>query len=286
MFLNSYYYKYGVADGDSVLVEGVDRDALTYLSYKKYTDEYTSTVKPLGSTQALIIIGGPMAQHSDMRNIENTSRDFGLAIKTMIGTSLYQIARMFKNFKFQYATVDAHTCVSGLSAVHTARKLIEDGYTDVIVYGAELVEESLKLLFRQLGIELVCGDGVICMHFSSNKSNILISDSEFLWNMDTSPMSVSKEGYDRILECFDKNVDLVKTHGSGTARNTLVENEAVKDALGDIKIVAYKDEIGHTQGVSGAIELCMMIDREEFNKAIVLASGLGGFYAGCVVERI
>ena len=49
--------------------------------------------------------------------------------------------------------------------------------------------------------------------------------------------------------------------------------------------IAYKSEIGHTQGASSIVEICMMVDREEFSKAMVLASGLGGFYGGCIVSK-
>lgn len=49
----------------------------------------------------------------------------------------------------------------------------------------------------------------------------------------------------------------------------------------------YKEEIGHIQGASTAVEMCMLLD--DINKdqrAVVLASGMGGFYRGCTVWKL
>ena len=97
-------------------------------------------------------------------------------------------------------------------------------------------------------------------------------------------MSVSYEGYSKVVNSLDTNgVDLVKTHGSGTDRNTMEEMKAIEFL--ECSKIGYKQEIGHTQGCSTIVEICMMLDREEFTKALVLASGLGGFYGGCIVSK-
>ena len=99
-------------------------------------------------------------------------------------------------------------------------------------------------------------------------------------------MSVTKEGYDKVISSLDvSGVDFVKMHGSGTERNTEMEIEAIRARGVDAKCVGYKQEIGHTQGASSIVEICMMLDREKFTKSLVLASGLGGFYGGCIITR-
>ena len=75
----------------------------------------------------------------------------------------------------------------------------------------------------------------------------------------------------------DHPVDFVKLHGTGTASNTLAENNLA--ALG-IPVV-YKNIIGHTQGVSSLLETCMVLDDPEISgNILVTANGLGGWY-GC-----
>ena len=99
-------------------------------------------------------------------------------------------------------------------------------------------------------------------------------------------MSVSKYGYIKAIKELDySNIDIVKTHGSGTDRNTKEELDALSDLRIDSKIVEYKSKIGHTQGASTIVEICMLLDNEEFSKALVLASGLGGFYGSCIVAK-
>lgn len=48
----------------------------------------------------------------------------------------------------------------------------------------------------------------------------------------------------------------------------------------------YKKEVGHTQGASTAVELGMLLDDMVIgDKAVVLASGMGGYYGGCTVWK-
>ena len=285
MRIASYWYKVGDCITDlGVEISGIDRDSVSYSAYKKYTDEYTKKVTPIGNgKQALIVVGGPMSTHSDVRNVLGTAKSSGIAVKMIGGYGAYNIARMFKNFNFEFIDIDAMTCASGVSAIHKANQLLCQGYTDVIVYAADIIEETQLLLFKQLGVDLLCGDGVGILHIST-KGKYHISGTSFCYNNDISPMSVSSEGYKKVINSLNtEGVDLIKMHGSGTNRNTEVEYEAVKGF--DCKKIEYKSEVGHTQGASSIVEICMMLDREEFTKALVLASGLGGFYGGCIINK-
>jgi 3-oxoacyl-(acyl-carrier-protein) synthase len=101
-------------------------------------------------------------------------------------------------------------------------------------------------------------------------------------------MSVSKEGYMKVLNGLDLlGVNVVKPHGTGTDRNDQAENEAIKEVgLGSMKRHMYKKEVGHTQGASTAVELGMLLDDMVIgDKAVVLASGTGGYYGGCTVWK-
>ena len=81
-------------------------------------------------------------------------------------------------------------------------------------------------------------------------------------------------------------MDVVKSHGSGTTRNTEVELAAIREVMVDVGVIEYKSEIGHTQGVSALIELCILLGEPDWKKSVCLASGLGGFYGGCTVRRL
>lgn len=286
MKIASYHYVTGSVLTDlGMEIPDIDRDAVSYISYKKYTNDYVSNVSPKCSygKKALIVVGGPMSTHSDVRNVLHTAKASAIAVKMIGGYGAYSIARMFTKFDFDFIDIDAMTCASGLSAIHKARKLFQEGYTDVILYAVDIIEETQLLLFKQLGIDLLCGDGVGIIHLST-EGVYSITDTTFCYNQDSSPMSVSSEGYGKVISSLNiESVNLVKTHGSGTDRNTIEEMKAIEHI--DCKKIGYKQEIGHTQGASGIIELCMMLDREEFTKALVLASGLGGFYGGCIVSK-
>lgn len=285
MKIASYHYITGSVHTDlGMEIPSIDRDAVSYMAYKKHNNEYMSMVEPLGEgKKALIVVGGPMSTHSDLRNILHTARDTAIAVKMIGGYGAYNIARMFSKFNFDFIDIDAMTCASGLSAIHKANKLFQEGFTDVVLYAVDIIEETQLLLFKQLGIELLCGDGVGILHLST-EGTYSIADTAFYYNCDSSPMSVSCEGYSKVVNALDTDgVDLVKTHGSGTDRNTMEEMKAIEHI--DCKKVGYKQEIGHTQGASGIVEICMMLDMEEFTKALVLASGLGGFYGGCIVSK-
>lgn len=287
MKISSYYHKTGTKKTNlGMEIENIDRDSVSYISYKKYTDEYTKNLKPIGNgKQAIIVVGGPMSTHSDVRNILNTAKNSGIAVKMIGGYGAYNIARMFTGFNFDFIDIDAMTCASGLSAIHKARRLFEEGYTDVIIYAVDIIEETQLLLFKQIGVDLLCGDGIGIVHLST-EGNYSITDTSFCYNQDSSPMSVSKDGYIKAMKNLNlDNVDFVKMHGSGTERNTEMEIEAIRARGVEGKCVGYKEEIGHTQGCSTIVEICMMLDREEFSKSLVLASGLGGFYGGCIITK-
>lgn len=284
MKINSYYYKVGDTKTDlGMEISGINRDTVSYMAYSKYTNEYVQNVKPCGDKQALIVVGGPMSTHSDVRNVLDTAKSSGIAVKMIGGYGAYNIARMFKNFMFEFVDIDAMTCASGLSAIHKAKQLFSVGYTDVIVYAVDIIEETQLLLFKQIGVDLLCGDGIGILHLSVDGIYDIV-DTTFCYNQDSSPMSVSTEGYKKVVDSIDtKEVDLIKMHGSGTERNTMEEYKAIEHI--ECRKIAYKSEIGHTQGASSIVEICMMVDIEEFSKAMVLASGLGGFYGGCIVSK-
>lgn len=285
MKLKSYKYKTAdsIANGRAV-IESIDRSKYTSQVLSQDIIEYMKDIKTNGKT-AVLIAGGPAIHHSDARVINGLVPDGLVAVKSQLGYNTHSIMRFF-TCAVEYVSINTNTCASSMYCLYEAERLMNEGYTDVIVVAIDVVDETQELLFKQLGINLICGDCMCVAHLTNDDEGgvVSISDTVWKWNNDKSPMSVSTEGYKKVIDSINTNeVDLIKMHGSGTDRNTMEEMSAIEHI--DCRKVAYKQEIGHTQGASSIVEICMMVDREEFNKAIVLASGLGGFYGGCMVSK-
>lgn len=65
-----------------------------------------------------------------------------------------------------------------------------------------------------------------------------------------------------LAEVSPVEIDVVKTHGTGTKSNNQAEGAALSRLFGHKKFVAtsFKQVIGHTMGVSGLLETCLLID--------------------------
>lgn len=286
-----YIESYKILSSDTKLIDGIDRDGYMTPQFLKLAKEYLESIVTYGKT-ALLYAAGPAMHHSDARDVGNTTRDGSIAVKSQIGYNVYNVARSCKNAKIEYVSSNANTCASSMYSLHEASRLMQEGYTDVIVFASDLVEASEELLFEQLGVEISCGDGLAVVHLTKDvtgRSILEISKTAWVWNADRSPMAVSAEGYRKVLgELGVKEVDVVKAHGTGTTRNSEEELNAINSMVKCTRVVSYKHRIGHTQGVSTLLELCMMIEDGdvEWQTGLVLASGLGGFYGGCVVRKV
>jgi 3-oxoacyl-(acyl-carrier-protein) synthase len=58
------------------------------------------------------------------------------------------------------------------------------------------------------------------------------------------------------------NIDIIKTHGTGTESNNKSERSAIEKIFNTNHVVAtsFKPEIGHTMGASGLLETCLLVD--------------------------
>lgn len=67
------------------------------------------------------------------------------------------------------------------------------------------------------------------------------------------------------------DIQLVKTHGTGTKSNNQSERAALVEVFGNKQFIAtsYKQRIGHTMGASGLLETCLLLD--DLNRGIIPA---------------
>lgn len=288
MFVNSYKYKVSdTFENGRRIISSLNRNKHTSQVFDKELIEYIGGIKTSGRT-ALLVACGPAIHHSDSRNICNMAPFGGVAVKSQIGYNVYNIAKMF-NCEIDFISTNTNTCASSMYSLYEAQQLFNLGYSDVMIVAVDIVDDVQELLFKQLGVNLICGDCISITHLSTN-GIAEIKNVEWLWNNDKSPMSISSCGYEKVINRVTQNIDkkiidIVKTHGSGTERNTTEELLAIENCNIDCKTIEYKSRIGHTQGASSIVEICIMIDNEDFSNAIVLASGLGGFYGGCMVSK-
>ena len=276
-----YVEKYMWLAGDITL----DRTKYMTQEYGKHMKEFAESIE--GSNVALLYAAGPAIHHSDSRNFTCNNSGYVVA-KSQVGLNIMNVAKMFKNVEFEFANINANTCTSSMYCLYEAKQLLET-YDKVIIVAMEMTEASQILLFEQLGVEIVCGDGLGVVVLNNTSGVARIDEVSWKWNNDRSPMSVSKEGYMKVLNELNlEGIDIVKPHGTGTSRNDEAENEAlIEVGLNEVETKLYKKDIGHTQGASTIVELGMLLDEVTTGtKALVLASGMGGFYGGCTIWKL
>ena len=276
-----YVEKYMWLAGDITL----DRTKYMTQEYGKHMKEFAESIE--GSNAALLYAAGPAIHHSDSRNFTCNNSGYVVA-KSQVGLNIMNVAKMFKNVEFEFANINANTCASSMYCLYEAKQLLET-YDKVIIVAMEMTEASQILLFEQLGVEIVCGDGLGIVVLNNTSGVARIDEVSWKWNNDRSPMSISKEGYMKVLNELNlEGIDIVKPHGTGTSRNDEAENEAlVEVGLNAVETKLYKKDIGHTQGASTIVELGMLLDEVVVGtKSLVLASGMGGFYGGCTIWKL
>lgn len=248
-------------------------------NWKNYS-KLINDIKPAGKTAVLYTVG-PAEHHScskDYTHVVDKPRGV-MPVQSQLGFIASKVA---KHYNADYLSINSNTCAATMYALYEAEILLDRGYDDVIIYCEEWVEDLQLLLFEKSGIDVVCSDAFAILHIQKGDQ---ISDVNWVFNSDSTPFTVSKDGYIKSMAPFkDLAIDAVKTHGTQTPQNTEAENSAIEELFGEVPLIEYKKEIGHTQGCSTAIELCMLLDREKSGTYLVNASGLGNFYGSCVID--
>jgi len=84
------------------------------------------------------------------------------------------------------------------------------------------------------------------------------------------------------------NIDFVCAHGTSTPLGDQVEQESIKELLGEKEIVAPKRKIGHTMGTSGMLEtiygIMLLKHRNKPGKFLNNSFGFGGKCASQIIE--
>lgn len=254
--------------------------------YSLYRKDIHEKIKPQGKTAFLYALGGA-DHHSHSRDFSNTCtiNESTMPILSQSGYVASKLASRFDNVEFM--SLNANTCASSMYSLYEAERLLDQGFDDVIIYAEEWVENVELFFFKSLGIDVVCSDGFAVIHLDNREGGLAeITNTTWIWNKDRSAFGISEEGYVKSLSRHVGDIEVIKKHGTGTDANESAEEGAINKVFGEgMGRISIKEDIGHAQGASALLELCMMLSEYPYDKFVCSASGLGGFYGSCYVRR-
>jgi hypothetical protein len=263
------------------VVNFVDPDGYMTPQYIKLVKDYLETVKLTGKT-AVLYAGGVLLSASEARNTVDTGKlrrnvqESTLAVKELSAYSMHRWIGILRDAdKVAYANINGNTCASSLYSLYEAEKLLNDGFDDVIIIAEEKTSYNTLRVFKESRIDLKVGEGVAVMHLTKGGTDMHSCKWEFEYGRN--PFGVTESGYQKVYQ----DCDMVKPHGTCTPNN----EEAEQLVIGHKEQIRFKEDIGHCQGASGLIEICMLLDSEVKGTILCQAAGMGGFYGSCLVEK-
>ena len=154
---------------------------------------------------------------------------------------------------------------------------------------SKLVDEEDNPEITKFHLGQACNISVFesesCNYSTNNSTLAKIKDIHIAAEYHVSPLGISCEGigYKKVMTRVNTgNIDFIKTHSTFSDDND-IESKLIKDIFGDIRTVNYKLRIGHTMGVSTAIETALAV-QEESGTFLSLGAGMGNVYSSAVVE--
>lgn len=289
MYVKDYkYIKPTVDCKDYMAIDGLSRDCIP-------TDWFRSKIGQIKLTQAtaVLYVGGfgiSQSCSTDVTTVNNMFRGSieppksKMVLKESTAYGLHKwIDSMMNNNLVVYANINNDTCASSMNAIYEANRILREGIVkEVIIIAEERTSFNTLRIFKEHRIPIVCGDGFAMIRLTANKNDgTKITDTKWKYTYNTNPFKTTKIGYDKI--DYDGKVDYVKLHGTGTPDNEEAESTLIYD---DRKEIRYKQEIGHTQGASALLEICMLLDDDNIKgKILCSAAGLGNFYGSCIVHK-
>ena len=234
----------------------------------------------LSCPTALICIDGTVVHQSEAGLITANAK-YAPAIKRTSVYAAHEWASSFKNIEWLVSMEIVNgTCAAAIQAVHRANQMLMDPMSDVkevIIIGHERICPDTVRLFKELGINIRCGDGLVYMKLGVGYD---ITRVEWKWAYNSNPFTFTQETLTTLVPSY--RIGYVKLHGTGTPSNT--EAEKVLEELATP--LTYKQVIGHTQGISALIETCLVLDDPKIRgRILVTANGLGGYYGAFTLTK-
>lgn len=202
-----------------------------------------------------------------------------------------------------HVSTDASACASSLKVLMEVENLIKNfGFDRMVVLTVEdSMNNSTLEFFGEAGACLTVEDDQTIQPsaFDSHNYGFHVGQGAALAVFETSPVNPKArllgaytsaefndnplgqredgKGYQKAIEgalqvakLTPDDVNLVKTHGTGTQVNNVAEKNALNTTLREFVATSYKQRIGHTVAASGLLETCLLLDdlKEGFVPAI------------------
>ena len=274
-------YKY-IKPNDKGIIESLDRSGYMTPQYILQVKEYLKSIE-LSKPTAVLYAGGATLPSSESRQTiakkeyREDLYESGLVIRELSAYQMHKWIGMLNGREHvQYANINGNTCASSMHSLYEAEQLLNNGIVEeVIIIAEEMTSYNTLRIFDEMSIDLMVGEGLAIIHLSKDGNDI--SDCKWAYSYDRNPFGVTRDGYTKVWsEC-----DIVNPHGTGTDNNENAEQSVIQDK----PQLRYKEQIGHTQGVSRLLEVCMVLDEPIEGDILCISSGLGGFYGSCIVHK-
>lgn len=286
MYIRDYFYiKPTINCGDHMEIDGISREDYAVDQYIDITPKIV-----LDRKTAVLYAPGTGVSQSESRDSTHTKERYAGSIPLCKGELLIKeltsyhahrwISEMENRELVSYVNINNNACASSMHSLYEAERLLRDDVVDeVIVISDERSSFNTIRIFKEHGIPVVVGDALAIVRLTKNGNGHEITNTKWEYEWNRNPFGVTKTGYLKV----DGVADTVKTHGTGTTNNS----EAEQVLENGRRVISYKKEIGHTQGASALLELCMLLDDTSAEgKILCVASGLGNVYGSCILHKI
>lgn len=276
-------YKAVLPNNDGI-VEGLDRLGYMTPQYQDLVYDYVKSIQLEGRC-AFLYAGGAVVTASEARNSTKDNKyrepvkESTALIKELAAYSMHKWIGLLNGKEcIEYVNINGNTCASSMHSLYEAEQLLNSGFDQVVIVAEEKTASNTLRIFDEHGIDLKVGEGCVVMHLgkASCPADEDITNCKWGFEYNRNPFGVTSSGYSKVFsEC-----SIVKPHGTGTGNN-----EEAESIYKDKEQLRYKETYGHTQGVSGLLEVALVLDEEVTGDVCCISSGLGGFYGSCIVHK-
>lgn len=284
MVVNKYFYAVGknkLADRVELLDSRTKHMSMQYISMFK---EELESIK-LDGRVGIFYVGGVGVHNAETSNYngdytctQEPTESATPVIKSLQSYMMHKYAGILaKQNNIEMVKISGGTCASSMESIYDAQCALDMGVVDhAVVIAEEKTSFNTVRIFHEHNIDVKPGEGFACVVLSNSGEGSAITETKWTYNYNRNPFLVDAEGYKKVYT----EANTTKGHKTGTEQNDTAEKEVFGEVFG------YKGEIGHCQGASGLIEMCMVLDdKTKVGRILCTASGLGGFYGSCVVTK-
>lgn len=194
---------------------------------------------------------------------------------------------------YDYVSTDATACASSLKVLMEVENLMNNfGFDRMIILSLEDAannatlgffgeskaaltledEETVKpSAFDDVNYGFNIGQGAVVAVFDKDPQNYKArlhgactageqNDNPLGQRPDGAGYTNAIKGALQVAKLTPNDVNLVKTHGTGTQVNNVAEKSALLSTLYEFIATSYKPRIGHTVAASGLLETCLLLD--------------------------